>query len=118
MIKKKFSSNSNNVMQGLLDYLSQTDQSKFLPEVTEQLNNLVFEKGQAKEVVVTSTKPFSQEQKEKIKNILSKFFNCDLPLINNISKNILGGFTIEVGDWFLDASLTHQLEMLKNKLLS
>jgi len=106
------------VVSGLLDYLAETDQSKLLPQVTAELRNLVEKPGEVKEITVTSFLPLTPQQLEVVKIALYKFLNLDLPVTNKIDKKLLGGFTVAVGDWFLDASLAYELRKLKQLMLS
>jgi len=69
------------------------------------------------EVTVTSCVPFTTLQLDNLKNDLNKMHNGDFLLVNKIDKNLLGGFTVRVADWFFDASLSSQLSKLKQTLL-
>lgn len=114
----KKSKKQNQVVAGLLDYLNETGETRLLPEVTKELENFLEESKKIQSITVTSAVPLTLLQKESLRTILGKLLKVDLPIINNINKNLLGGFTIRVGDWFLDASLSQQLIYLRQMLLS
>jgi len=115
---KKITHKSDAVLQGLMDYLLETGEEKLLPEVSRQLDNVVSKSKKTDEIIVTSVVPLTQLQKENIKKILSKYLNISFPLENKLDKKLIGGFTIRVNDWFLDASLSHQLEFIRKILLT
>lgn len=108
----------NLVVAGLLDYLEETGQRQLLPEVTAELEKLLEEAKEAQAMTITSAVPLSLSQSEALAEILGRVVGANLPIIKKVDKNLLGGFTIKVGDWFLDASLLHQLAYLKKFMLS
>ncbi|MBI4990548.1 ATP synthase F1 subunit delta [Candidatus Gottesmanbacteria bacterium] len=114
---KKRSLKSNAVLQGLLDYLSQTGKEDLLPEVTKSLENVVAKSKKAEEIIVNSALPLKTEEIKNLKNVLKKITNVDLPVVNKVDKKLIGGFTVRLNDWFLDASLYHQLQLIKQSLL-
>lgn len=114
---KKINLKSNAVLQGLLDYLGEKGEEDLLPEVTRSLEAIVAKTKKAEEILVYSAIPFTDEQLIRLKTILKKLLNIDLPIIDKVDKKLIGGFTIKVKDWFLDASLLHQLHLIRQQLL-
>lgn len=108
----------NSIVVGLMDYLQETDSQELLAEVADSLSNKTLESKGAQEVVVSSATSMSAKQLEELKKILSRLFKINLPIRNILDKKLLGGFTIRVADWYLDASIYHELTDLKNKLIS
>lgn len=66
--------------------------------------------------VITSTVPLSKEQTDKLKQALKKIFAKDLTIENIIDRSILGGFSVKVGDWYVDATLLNDLKNLSKIL--
>lgn len=117
-MKKKSNRKPDLVVAGLLDYLKETGETKILPEVARELEKLLKESKTAEAITIYSYTYLESYQLEKLTNIIRKLINSDLPVFNSIDKSLLGGFTIKVGDWFLDASLAGQLNYLNKALLS
>ncbi len=115
---RKRNEKPNLVVAGLLDYLSETGETRLLPEVAQELEKLLKESQKAELVVVASFVPLTDPELKKIKEVIGKLIKTELPIINKVDKNLIGGFTIKVGDWFLDASLSAQMDYLKSALLS
>ena len=112
----EISKTSSLVVQGLLDYLKETGQLKLLREVTQILDQKVGKSKKGDKIEVVSTIPMNQLQLKTLKDIVLEVFKENLPIENKINKGILGGFTLRVGDWFLDATLKRELENLKDVL--
>lgn len=64
-------------------------------------------------VSVISASEFSEAQKDELKNKLQKIFNKQLRMNYSIDKNLIGGFIVKAGDTVFNASIKHQLELLK-----
>lgn len=115
---KKKSSKSEIVVSAVLDYLSSEEDANLLSEVTETLEREVAKVKKADEIVVTSAVKLSQVQLAKIKIMLQKKLNVKFPIVNEVDKNLIAGFTISVNDWYLDASVNHEMDLIKRSLLS
>ncbi|MDR3627684.1 MAG: ATP synthase F1 subunit delta, partial [Ignavibacteriaceae bacterium] len=68
-------------------------------------------------VEVRAPESFTGEQLEKFKGNLEKTLNKKVRLNLKIDSDIIGGFIAKVDDTVFDASLKHQLELLKKQLL-
>lgn len=113
---KKNSKTSDSVVTGLVEYLSETGQNEILGEVTGQLENLLDESKGADKILVTSCVSINRDQSEKIQNIINRLIKIRLPVENRVDKKLLGGLTIQVGDWYLDASISSELQNIKNQI--
>jgi F-type H+-transporting ATPase subunit delta len=113
---KKISKTTKGVVSGFISYLSNTHQDYCLPEVTDQLQHLINQAKDVKKIVITSTVNLTKDQITQAKKIIINLLGIDVPVENKINKNLLGGLTISVGDWLLDASLSRQLINLKTSL--
>ncbi len=115
---KKKSTKSNLIVSGLLDFLSETGDDKILPEITNELNRLLQESKKADTIIVTTCIPLSSFQHKSLCQNLKKILHTDLPIKNLIDKKLIGGFTIKVGNWFLDASIAKEITNIRNILIN
>ena len=115
---KKNTYKSDQMTKGILDYLDQKGEQNLLKEVTKSLQGQLAKKESTNEIVVTSVVKLSTAQLSKIKSIFFKKMNIKMPAVNKIDKSLLGGFTISVNDWFLDASVENQINTFKRILLT
>jgi F-type H+-transporting ATPase subunit delta len=69
-------------------------------------------------VFVTTTTEFSSEQKNVLQSRLEKILEKKVRLNFKTDDKLVGGFIAKVGDTLYDASIRHQLELLKKQFLS
>ena len=67
---------------------------------------------------VSATSEFTNEQKNVLQNRLEKILNKKVRLNFKIDLELVGGFIAKVGDTLYDASIKHQLELLKKQFLT
>jgi len=66
-------------------------------------------------VFVTSATEFSNEQKSVLQSRLEKILDKKVRLNFKTDLNLVGGFIAKVNDTLYDASIRHQLELLKKQ---
>jgi F-type H+-transporting ATPase subunit delta len=69
-------------------------------------------------VEITSAYEFSEDQKEKIKQKFESLLNKTIILKFIEDKSLIGGFIARVADTMYDASIRHQLELLRKQFLA
>jgi len=84
--------------------------SKFL-ELRDQKIGIV-------NVIVKSAVELTDGQKAKMKENFEKVLNKRIRFSFTIDPSVVGGFVAKVGDTVYDASLKHQLEILKKRFLT
>ncbi|MCW8818606.1 MAG: ATP synthase F1 subunit delta [Ignavibacteriaceae bacterium] len=70
------------------------------------------------DVVVKAATEFTNEQKNLLQSRLEKILNKKVRLNFKIDLDLIGGFIAKVGDTLYDASIKHQLELLKKQFLT
>ena len=69
------------------------------------------------QVSVKTVYDFSEEQKRALTEYLEKTLDKKVRLTFTIDEDLIGGFVAKAGDTLFDASIQHQLALLKNQLL-
>ena len=69
-------------------------------------------------VIVTTSSEFSNEQKNVLQSKLEKILEKKVRLNFKTDANLVGGFVAKVDDTLYDASIKHQLELLKKQFLT
>ncbi len=69
------------------------------------------------QVSVKTVYEFSEKQKQELIINLEKTLNKKVRLTFIVDKELIGGFVAKAGDTLFDASIQHQLKLLKNQLL-
>jgi F-type H+-transporting ATPase subunit delta len=83
--------------------------SKFL-ELRDEYNGFV-------NVLIKTVYEFDEEQKKRLKQKLENLLKKKVGFNFQIDKSLVGGFIAQVNDTVYDASLKHQLELLRVQLL-
>ena len=105
------------VFQFLLLLLEKHRLNYFL-EICEKFEKIVKEKeGIISAEVITATS-LEDEMKEKLKEILEKKTQKKIEMVLKVDPEIIGGIIIKLKEEIIDQSLKHQLEVLKDNLLS
>ncbi len=120
--------NKSNVLKDLFGNLVDSGTFNFLKFLIEKRReNLLFdickrfiticdEKLNQVNVDITSALELSESQKLEIKSRLESFINKKVIANYVIDSNIIGGFKAKFDDTVIDASVQHQLALLKKKL--
>ena len=69
-------------------------------------------------VFVTTSTEFSKEQKNVLQSKLEKILDKKVRLNFKTDMKLVGGFIAKVDDTLYDASIKHQLELLKKQFLT
>lgn len=67
-------------------------------------------------VTLTSAHKLNEEVKQQILDKLKKAVTGDIELNEEIDEDLIGGFVVRMGDTKIDASVSHQLNELKQRL--
>lgn len=87
-----------------------------LVDITNRFLSLADEKLNQVKVSVLSAVELDEMQKEKINKRLKDILNKKIIANYEVDNSIIGGFKVKFKDTVIDASIKHQLEVLKKKL--
>ncbi len=118
ILEEIFKSIIDNDTMNFLRFVVQKNRENFLPGILEKFMELYDVKLGIVNVIVKTAFEFDDEQKKLLKESLEKFLNKNTRIGYTLDKNIVGGFVARIGDTVYDASLRHQLELLKKQFLS
>ncbi len=105
------------IVDQFIQYLVRSRQFRFASKILEQLENLIrTEEGKIK-VVVQSVNRIDKFTRGHILNFLRKQ-ESEVEFEETIDPNILGGVRLRLNDLLVDATLSGQLEKLRNELIS
>ena len=100
-----------------LELLTEKDRESDLLEILGQFNNLVDEKRGILRVEVTSAVPLTDEEGKRLKKKLESYTGKKVISRFKLDPHVLGGFVVRLDDRVIDASLAHQIELLRVKFL-
>jgi F-type H+-transporting ATPase subunit delta len=116
LFRKQFHSRVSPPVMKLIDLVIDKQRERFLPEILR--NFMLFQKAEAgiKTVILTTAIDPDEELKQKVRLHFSKNLDSGFELVTRVRESIIGGFTIQIGDLFYDASVLAQLKRLSKEL--
>ena len=117
IVDSLFKGKINPLTINFIKLLIARNREMYINEIMEDYLELKDEKEGYIKASVKSTFPLDSERKNKIKNKIDETYNLKSIIDFQIDESLLGGFTIQLNDTILDASVKRQLELLKNKLI-
>jgi F-type H+-transporting ATPase subunit delta len=123
VIKSKKLSLINEIFSGKISVLTMdfmilliSRRREFLMEgIFEDFLNLRKEKEGIVDVLVKTSVPLNEEEKQKMKQKIDSYTKLKGNMSYEIDKSIIGGFVAKINDTILDASIKRQLQRLKDK---
>ena len=104
---------SKNVL-AFLKVLAKNGRLKILLDSLYSFQNLVKSMHQEININLTTAFPISEDNVNKIKNILLKKTDKKINIISNVDKNIIGGIILQSGSNLIDASIRNKILKLNN----
>jgi len=99
-----------------LSVLASNRRLSLLPQATELFRELREAEEKRLTVKVVSVVPLDEGQASRLRKALSRRFECEIELNNEIDENIIGGAVVYAGDQVIDGSLRGKLNRLSNTL--
>ncbi len=98
--------------------LVQKGREGLLPEIVEQFMAIRDGRLGIVDVRVTSAVEFAGTQQNLLQEQLERYTKKTVRMHIALDQSLKGGLVIQIGDTVLDASVRHQLEMLKSRFLA
>jgi F-type H+-transporting ATPase subunit delta len=98
-------------------FVATKGRENILIEILEKFFEIRDEHLRIARINVTTSFEFTQEQKNQIEQQFEKLLNKKVYMTYSDDNNLVGGFVARVGDTIYDASIIHQLELLKKQFL-
>lgn len=100
-----------------LEFLIRKNREDLLFEISKHFLEMKDEKLNIVHATVTSAIDLSDTEKDLFKNKLEEYSNKNVRLDFKIDSGIIGGFVVRMKDKMLDASIIHQLDVLRKRLI-
>ena len=114
VLDKVFNSFSAEV-KSLFQTLAQNKRIDLLGEISLQYKQLYDQLNNKEEATVTTAVPMTSAMEAKVMAKLKTLSSKEISLKKTVDETILGGFILRVGDQQYNASVSNQLNELKNK---
>ena len=118
ILKEIFSSKVSKESINFIEFIVLKKRENLLEGIGKRFLQLKDEHLGVANVVVTTAVDFSNEQKEVLQKKMEKILDKKVRLKFITDSNLVGGFIAKVDDTLYDASIKHQLELLKKQFLT
>ena len=113
-----FKSDINSETMHFVRFLVKKGRENLIREIALKYLQLRDEKLGIVNVDVRTAFELTEQQKNELKNRIEKMLNKTARLRLKIEPEVVGGFIAQINDTVYDASVRHQLDILKQRLLS
>lgn len=117
IIKEIFEKHFHKETIRFLDFIVDKGRETLLLSIADRFLELVDDHLGVAKVKVNVAYDFSDEQRKMLKEKLSKILNKKVELSFSTDPNLIGGFVAKVGDTLYDASMQHQLDLLRKEFV-
>jgi F-type H+-transporting ATPase subunit delta len=117
VLSELFEKKVGRVMVRFLNLLTEKDREGQLLDILEQFLHLFDEKRGILRVEVTSAVDLTRTEKDQLKSRLESYTGKTVVPTFRRDAALLGGFVVRLDDRVIDASLVHQLNLLRDKFL-
>lgn len=104
------------IAKTILTHLKESGQISLIGSVVDVLKNSVEYKNSKSHVVVTSAIALDAGELKGIKTYLDRVVGDSYDLVEIVDKSLVAGFTLQVNDTFIDASVLGKINSVSNKL--
>ncbi|QQS36896.1 MAG: ATP synthase F1 subunit delta [Ignavibacteriales bacterium] len=117
ILKEIFAGKVSSETTNFLNFVVEKNRIDLLQSIIEKFFELRNEKLGLVEVEIKTAFEFTREQTDQLKKNLEHLTGKKVVLNFVLDTNVIGGFIARVGDSVYDASIQHQLDLLKKKFL-
>lgn len=106
---------NNDHLHRALKLIDSDSRGLFIEELSQRIGETVTQ-AQGKTAFVSSAVELSDAEKQRIDVLVHSLLKRDMDLVFRVDSKLLGGFSVTVGDWKLDATIVSQLKAMKEAL--
>lgn len=118
VLDRVFSKLASPLFFNFLQVLNNHERLDLLQPIRHALRQLRDEHARRVRVVVKSAVSLSAQQQNQLQDLLRQTLKLEPLLETKVDPDLLGGLLVRVGDWQYDATLRHQLEILRSEIIA
>lgn len=104
------------IAQTILAHLKKSHHLDLLGSIVDTLKNSPEYKNSKNHVVLTSPLGLSEGEEKSIRSYLHKSLGSEYELVKVVEPTLVAGFTLQINDTFIDASLLGKINTVSNIL--
>jgi F-type H+-transporting ATPase subunit delta len=117
ILNEIFKDKVSNETLSFLSFIVEKNREDLLFDIIKRCKEIRDKKLGIINAEVFSSTELISEHKEKLKRKLEDFTKKKVKISFSLDKQLIGGFVVRIDDTVLDASIKHQLELLKEQFL-
>lgn len=114
--EKIFKGRVSDQIFNFLCVLTEKSRADHLPEIADSYKEKWYDKSGIAEVTVTSDRPLSDKQRDKLIDKLSKVYNKKIILEEKTDSSLIGGMKVSYNGTLLDGTVKTRLETLQKQI--
>jgi F-type H+-transporting ATPase subunit delta len=118
ILKEVFTNKISKDSMDFIEFVISKKRESFLGSIGKRFLELRDEHLGIANVFVTAAASLTSEQKNVLQSRMEKILNKKVQLNFKTDENLIGGFIAKVDDTLYDASISHQLELLRKQFLT
>lgn len=118
ILKEIFANKISKDSNDFIEFIVSKRRENLLGSIAKRFLELRDEHLRIANVIVTAATEFSNDQKNVLQNKLEKILDKKVRLNFKTDASLVGGFIAKANDTLYDASIRHQLELLKKQFLT
>ncbi len=118
VLDRVFSKLASPLFFNFLQVLNDHERLDLLHPIRRALRQLRDEHARRVRVMVKSAVSLSAQQQSQLQDLLRQTLKLEPLLETTVDPELLGGLLVRVGDWQYDATLRHQLEILRSEIIA
>jgi F-type H+-transporting ATPase subunit delta len=117
VLRKVFEGRASTLFSDFLLVLNEHDRLDLLPAIAAAARQLYEQRTGHVRIQVRSAVPLPDDQRDRLRQELRATFRKEPVLETRVDPGLLGGLVVQVGDWLYDASVSTQLDIIRNQLI-
>ncbi|MEP0823547.1 MAG: F0F1 ATP synthase subunit delta [Ignavibacterium sp.] len=115
VLREVFEKKMSPLTASFLDLMAEKGREALLEDILQQFFALRDEQLGIVPVEIRAAVEMSEDQREKIRKKFEQITRKNVRLAFSLDKQVKGGFVARIGDTMFDASVRHQLEVLRKR---
>jgi F-type H+-transporting ATPase subunit delta len=117
VLNELFSTRVSELSMKFILLLSEKNRINILYDIADNMLSLINEERGIIEAKITTAIEMTEKEKNTINSMLKKYTGKEISPEFRVDSSIKGGFLAKIDDKIIDASISRQLELLKEKFL-
>ncbi len=115
ILNKIFGGKLSTITSTLIEIIVRKGREKYLRDIAIRFNDRFDKQNNITRGVITSAAPLGAEQKARICKVVEEGLKTSFVLEEKVDPNLIGGFSLKVGDYLIDASVATSLRKLSQE---